>query len=279
MGGSEFRENVVVITGSSSGIGAELARQLSAAGARLVLAARNTDALTSVRDTCARPSDIRLVRCDVTSKTDCQRLVDESVKAFGRIDTLINNAGISMHARFDELSDPDLLDDVMRVNYLGSAYCSYYALPYLRASRGRIVAVASLTALTGVPTHSGYAASKHAMAGFFNSLRIELQDSGVSVTVAYPGFVDTGIGERALGADGIPLGARAFMRPGVMTTEECARLIIQTAGSRKREVVMTFKARLGQWIKLIAPGLIDKMALSMITRRYGPTAPANKTTR
>jgi short-subunit dehydrogenase len=267
----KFQDNVVIITGASSGIGAELARQLSAQGAKLVLAARNTEQLQAVRDSCSNPADVRIVRCDVNEKLECKHLIDETIRAFSRIDTLINNAGIGMHSNFEDLADPDVLDDIMHVNYMGSAYCTYYALPYIKKTRGRIVAVSSLTGKAGVPSRTGYAASKHAMAGFFDSLRIELAGSGVTVTVAYPGFVDTGIGERALGSDGLPLGDRAFMREGVMTTEECARLIIQTAGDRKREIVMTLKARLGQWLKLIAPSLVDRMALSMITKRYGPT--------
>ena len=273
MAGSEFRDNVVVITGASSGIGAELARQLSAQGAKLVLAARNTDLLQAVRDSCANAAEVRVVRCDVNDKAQCKHLMDESVRAFGRIDTLINNAGIGMHAYFEDLTDPDLIDDIMRVNLLGSVYCTYFALPYIRKTRGRIVAVSSLTGKSGVPSRTGYAASKHAMAGFFDSLRIELAGTGVTVTVAYPGFVDTGIGERALGPDGLPLGDRAFMREGVMTTEECCRLIIATAAARKREIVMTFRARLAQWVKLIAPGAVDKMALAMITKRYGHARP------
>jgi short-subunit dehydrogenase len=108
------------------------------------------------------------------------------------------------------------------------------------------------------------------MAGFFDSLRIELEGSGVTVTVAYPGFVDTGIGERALGADGLPMGDRAFMRDGVMSTEECTRLIVETAAARKREIVMTLRARIAQWIKLVAPATVDRMAAAMIAKRYGP---------
>lgn len=277
MGRSEFQDNVVIITGASSGIGAELARQLSAQGAKLVIAARNLDALEKVRAGCSAPAEILTVRCDVTEKTQCEHLIAETVHRFGRIDTLINNAGVGMHANFADLTDPDVLDDIMRVNFLGSAYCTYFALPYIRTTRGRIVAISSLTGKAGVPSRTGYAASKHAMAGFFDSLRIELRDSGVTVTVAYPGFVDTGIGERALGPDGLPLGERAFMRPGVMTTEECCRQIIRTAAARKREIVMTTTARIGQWLKLIAPGFVDKMALAAIQKRYGPpTANATK---
>ncbi|MBA2687239.1 MAG: SDR family oxidoreductase [Gemmatimonadaceae bacterium] len=271
MGASEFQDNVVIITGASSGIGAELARQLSAQGATLVIAARNSDALEAVRKSCTTPNEVLVVRCDVNDKAQCEHLVAETVRKYGRIDTLINNAGVGMHSNFEDLADPDVLDDIMRVNYMGSAYCTYFALPYIRKTRGRIVAVSSLTGKAGVPSRTGYAASKHAMAGFFDSLRIELRGSGVTVTVAYPGFVDTGIGERALGADGLPLGDRAFMRSGVMSTEECCRLIIQTAAARKREIVMTITARIGQWLKLIAPEFVDKMALAAIQKRYGAT--------
>jgi short-subunit dehydrogenase len=276
MHGSEFRDNVVIITGASSGIGAGLARQLSAQGAKIVLSARSSELLQSVRESCANPANVHVVRCDVNEKEQCRELIEETVRVFGRIDTLINNAGIGMHAYFADLADPDILDDVMRVNFMGSAYCTYYALPYIRKTRGRIVAVSSLTGKSGVPSRTGYAASKHAMAGFFDSLRIELAGTGVTVTVAYPGFVDTGIGERALGADGLPMGDRAFMREGVMTTEECCRLIIQTAAARKREIVMTLTARIAQWVKLIAPGAVDKMALAMITKRYGPANSSQK---
>ncbi len=278
MGASEFRDNVVIITGASSGIGAELARQLSAQGAKLVIAARNADALQDVRNSCTNPNDVRVVRCDVNEKAQCELLIAETVRQFGRIDTLVNNAGVGMHANFEDLSDPDILDDIMRVNYMGSAYCTFYALPYLRATSGRVVAVSSLTGKAGVPSRTGYAASKHAMAGFFDSLRIELRGSGVTVTVAYPGFVDTGIGERALGADGLPLGDRAFMRSGVMSTAECCRLIIETAAARRREIVMTMAARIGQWVKLIAPDFVDRMALAAIQKRYGPTSSSHKTT-
>ncbi len=276
MGARDFQDNVVIITGASSGIGAELTRQLSAQGAKLVIGARNLKALETVRSSCVKPEDVRVVACDVNEKVQCELLIAEAVRIFGRIDTLINNAGVGMHSNFEDLDDPDVLDDIMRVNYLGSAYCTYFALPYIKKTRGRIVAVSSLTGKAGVPSRSGYAASKHAMAGFFDSLRIELRDTGVSVTVAYPGFVDTGIGERALGADGRPMGERAFMRAGVMTTDECSRLIIQAAASRKREIVMTATARVAQWLKLIAPDFVDKMALAAIQKRYGPTTGSPK---
>ena len=140
--------------------------------------------------------------------------------------------------------------------------CTYYALPHLKQSRGRIVAISSLAGLTGVPERSGYAASKHAMTGFFDSLRIELAPDGVSVTVIYPGFVATGAHGRNLGADGTPLGAdanpvdyRRADRP-----EHVAVVALKAAANRRRQVVMTPRGKLGRWLRLIAPGLVDAIA-------------------
>ena len=170
-----FRDNVVVVTGASAGIGAELARQLAAGGARLALAARDAARLEEVAAECrARGGRALAVPTDVGEEAQCAALVERAVAEYGRLDTLVNNAGISMWARFDEITDLSIFERVMRVNYLGSVYCTHHALPHLKRSRGRIVGVSSLTGKTGVPTRSGYAASKHAMAGFFDSLRIEL---------------------------------------------------------------------------------------------------------
>ena len=202
----------------------------------------------------------------MADESQCKRLIERAVAEYGRIDTLINNAGISMWAKFEELKDLSILDQIMRVNYLGSAYLTAYALPYLKQTKGRIVGVSSLAGKNGVPTRSGYAASKHAMTGFFDSLRIELADSGVSVTMIYPGFVKSEIRERAAGADGKPLGQSPVHESEVMTAETCARIIISAAAKRKREEVMTLRGKLGQWIKLIAPGMVDRVARQIIER-------------
>jgi short-subunit dehydrogenase len=155
---------------------------------------------------------------------------------------------------------------MMRVNYMGSVWCTHAALPHLKRSRGRIVGVSSLTGLTGVPTRSAYAASKHAMRGFFDAIRIELADEGISVTMIYPGFVSTGIRTRAYGPDGKPLVANPVHEAEVMTPEECARLTVAAMAGRWREVVMTARAKVGQWIKLIAPGVVDRIARNAIER-------------
>ncbi|HEU4452343.1 MAG TPA: SDR family oxidoreductase [Longimicrobium sp.] len=264
-----FRDNVVIVTGASAGIGRELALQLAARGAHLALAARDPVKLEEVAAECrARGVRAIAVPTDVGDEEQCGELVERTVGEFGRLDTLVNNAGISMWARFDEVTDLSGFEALMRVNYLGSVYCTHHALPHLKRSRGRIVGVSSLTGKTGVPTRSGYAASKHAMTGFFDSLRIELADSGVTVTMVYPGFVATEIRERAFGPDGRPLGAgnSPVREREVMTAEECARQILEAAASRRRELIMTTRGKVGWILKVFAPGLIDRIAAKAIAQ-------------
>jgi short-subunit dehydrogenase len=260
-----INNNVVVITGASTGIGEALARELAARGARIVLAARRLDELQRVEKSIRDAGGTALsVRCDVTSPDDCKALVAETVKAFGGLDTLVVNAGATMWAKFADIADPKMLDKLMQVNFMGAVYCTHAALPELLKSRGRIVGIASLTALTGVPTRSGYAASKHAMRGFYDSLRIELRDSGVTVTMIYPGFVATGIRENAAAANGEAAKVDPVDPKKVMSVAQCVSLVVPALIARRREVVMTGKAKLAQWIKLVAPGLVDNMAAKAV---------------
>jgi short-subunit dehydrogenase len=253
---------VTVITGASKGIGAELARQLAArAGACLVLAARNESELEAVADECrARGARVLVVRCDVALERDCQALMSGAILAFGRIDCLVNNAGMTMWARFEDIEDLSILERIMQVNYMGAVHCTRHALPWLRESGGVLVGVASLAGRTGVPTRTGYAASKHAMTGFFDSLRIELDGSGVAVTMVYPGFVATGIRENATGPDGKPIMVSPVKESQVMTAAECAARIVRAIDRREREVVMTARGKMGLWLKLLAPSLVDRIA-------------------
>lgn len=265
-----FSEKVVIVTGASSGIGRELAFQLARNGARLALAARNVQKLERVARECHQlGAQALVVATDVTEQLQCANLIKHTAEAFGCIDTLINNAGITMCARFDEIKDLTVMEQIMRVNYFGSVYCTYYALPYLKKTSGTIVGISSLTGKTGVPTRSFYAASKHAMAGFFDSLRIELADSGVRVTMVYPGFVATGVRKRACGPSTNSLGRSHLHEPDVMAAETCAQLILNAAAQRKRELVMTFRGRLGLWLKLIAPGQTDRIAQKAIENIQG----------
>ena len=261
-----MKYKVVVITGASKGIGAELARQLAARGARLVLAARDLPELEKVAAECRKAGGQAIVvRADVTLDRDCAAIMAGAALAYERIDVLVNNAGATMWARFDEIEDVSILDRIMQVNYMGAVRCTQHALPYLKQSQGLIVGIASLTALTGVPTRSGYAASKHAMRGFFDSLRIELMGSGVDVTMVYPGFVDTGIRENSAGPDGKPIG-HVPVRLDMMSVEECARITVAAIETRRREVVMTARGKMGVWLKLVAPGVVDRMAKRVIEK-------------
>ncbi len=207
-----------------------------------------------------------VVPTDVTNEEECRELAERALAEYGRVDTLINNAGLSMWMKFEDVADLDSLEYIMRVNFFGSMYCTYYALPHLKRTRGRIVAVASVTGRTGVPTRTGYAASKHAVVGFFESLRIEVEDDDVTVTIAFPDFVGSGMHTRSLGADGQPLGHNPLQVDKIMTSDECARLILEGAAARQRQVIMSTRSRFGQWLKLIAPGQVDRIAKRAIEK-------------
>lgn len=265
---------VVVITGASDGIGAEMARQLAAqecAGVALVLAARNAAQLDAVAAECAAfGAQTLAVPTDVGVQIQCRRLVITAADRFGRIDVLVNNAGRSAHALFEEVEDLGWYEELMRVNLWGAVWCTQAALPHLKAARGSIVAVSSLAGLIGVPGRTAYSATKFALTGFFEALRAELKGAGVSVTTAYPGVVATRIRYRGFNAQGEPMGTSALKEEGAMRVEECARLIILGMNARRRDVVMTAKGKLGRFIKLLAPGLVEKMALAALKSDVRP---------
>jgi short-subunit dehydrogenase len=266
----------IVITGASDGIGAEMARQLAkrhGASAALVLAARNEAALKEVSAECqAHGAATLVVRTDVSDQAQCRNLIAAAVQAFGQVDALINNAGMSAQALFEEVRSEDLgwYEDLMRINLWGSVWCTHAALPYLKQSRGNIVAVSSLAGLVGVPGRTAYSASKFAMTGFFEALRAELKNAGVSVTTAYPGVVATQIRHRGFNAAGMPAGASGLKEDDAMSVETCARLIIEGMDRREREVVMTTKGKLGRWLKLAAPGVVENMALAALKDEVKP---------
>lgn len=252
----------VIITGASAGIGRRLAEVLASQGARLTLAARSEEALGEVAARCRELGGEALaVPTDVSDPDACERLVRAAVEAHGGVDVLVNNAGISMWARFDEITDLTLFERIMRINYLGSVYCTYHALPHLKRANGQIVAVSSLTGKAGVPTRTAYAASKHAMQGFFDSLRVELRNTGVDILVVSPGFVATEVRDRAVGPDGRPLtGSPRDESRGNMSVERCVDLIVDAMEKRKRDLVMTAQGRAGVALRLIAPAVVDRMA-------------------
>ena len=255
-----FLRNSVIVTGASLGIGRQLALQLAEQGAWLTLAARNADGLDRVAGLCReRGGKAIAVPTDVTDQPSCKALIERAVEEYGRIDTLINNAGMGMRARFHELPDLSLMETMMRVNFWGSVYCTYYALQYLKATEGRIVVVISGGGKFPTPGACGYGASKHAQVGFFDTLRMELAQSGVSVTAIYPEWVATGISARAPGADGRPAGQIVAHEEGAMSPELCARRILRAA-ARRQSQAMSPKEKLGLLLAPIFPSLVDAIA-------------------
>jgi len=267
---------VIVITGASDGIGAEMARQLAQThrtGLALVLAARNEALLAEVAAQCsAHGAQTLVVNTDVSQEAQCRQLITTAVDRFGRIDALINNAGRSAQALFEDVKAEDLAwyEQLMRINLWGSVWCTHAALPYLKQSRGSIVAVSSLAGLIGVPGRTAYSATKFAMTGFFEALRAELKNAGVSVTTAYPGVVATLIRHRGFNAAGAPAGVSGLKEDQAMSVEKCAGLILRSMARRDREVVMTAKGKLGRWLKLIAPARVESMALAALKDEVKP---------
>jgi short-subunit dehydrogenase len=262
---ASFADKVVVITGASQGIGLALSRLLASQRPKLVLAARDAARLEQVAVECrGRGAHALVVPTDVASSDGCRALVDRAVGHYGALDVLVNNAGIGMIARFDEVDDLEPYERLMRVNYLSCVHLTHRALPHLKQSRGLIVAVASLAGLTGVPTRTAYAASKHAVIGFFDSLRVELIGTGVDVTVVAPDFVVSEIHRRALGPDGRPLGRSPMQEARIMSAERCAELILDAMQRRKRLAVLSARGRLGRLVRVLAPGLIDRIALRAV---------------
>ena len=263
-----FADKVIVITGASEGIGAELARQLSPERPKLVLAARRRDVLEGVVAQCAAAgAEAIAVLCDVGVEADCKALMARTVERFGGIDVLVNNAGVSGHARLEDVSNFKWYEDMMRVNFMGSVWCTRYALAELRKSKGLVAGVSSIAGKVGVPERTAYSPSKFAQAGFFEALRSELFETGVDVTVVFPGVVATDIRLHGYGADGRPAGRSGLKEEGAMSVEECARQIVAALRSRRRELVMTRQARMGLWLKMIAPRMVDSMARAALKKK------------
>lgn len=264
----EFSGNVVVVTGASEGIGRALCEALAPQGPKLVLAARNAERLESLAERCrAAGAEVLAFPADLTEAEKCRALVEATIERFGRLDTLVANAGRTMWARADEIRDTEIFREVMELNYFSVVWLTLAALPHLKAARGRLVPVASVAGLTGVPSRSAYCASKHAVIGFFDSLRIELADTGVTVTTICPDFVVTEIHRRALDAEGKPLGKSPMQESKIMTAARCAELTVDAMAARRRMLITSRRGRLGRFLKIFAPGLIDRIAARAISDR------------
>jgi short-subunit dehydrogenase len=263
-----FTDNVVVVTGASEGIGRALCLALAPQQPRLVIAARNAQRLESLAGECrAKGAEVVVFPADLTQEGPCRQIVDAAVDTFGRLDTLVLNAGRTMWAQAEEIRDPSIFRGIMELNFFSPVWTTLAALPYLKKTGGRIVPVASLAGLTGVPSRSAYCASKHAVIGFFDSLRIELASSGVTVTTVCPDFVVSEIHRRALDGTGRPLGESPMQESKIMTAEECAALMVSAMEKRQRMLITSLRGKFGRAIKLLAPSVIDRMAEKAIRER------------
>ncbi|WP_210486181.1 SDR family oxidoreductase [Rufibacter aurantiacus] len=266
-----MKDKVVIITGGSSGIGRACALAFGRAGGKIVISARNTQKLQGVgQELKAAGVEYLAVIGDVSIEEDCRRLIEETVARFGKIDVMLNNAGISMRALFQEV-DLDVIRQLMDINFWGTVYCTKYALPYLLKTKGSVIGVSSIAGYQGLPGRTGYSASKFAMQGFLGALRTETLHQGLHVMIACPGFTASNIRNTALSADGSQQGESPRDEAKMMTAEEVADRILEATRKRKRELVLTTQGKLVVLLGKFLPGLTDKLVYNQMKKE--PNSP------
>lgn len=263
-----LKDKVVAITGASSGIGKALAEIALSAGAKVAVCARNHSKLVSSFSSMADSGNLLLVQADVSVEEDCKSFISAVAGKWGSIDILINNAGMSMRAMFDEL-DLKVLKELMDVNFWGMVYTTKYALPHIKKSKGTIVGISSIAGYRGLPARTGYSSSKFAMQGFLESLRTELLHSGVNVMWASPGFTASNIRNVALGAHGVAQKETPLAEDKLMSAETCAGIIYNGIEKRKRSIVMTTQGKMTVFLNKLFPGFMDKMVFNHFAKEPG----------
>jgi NADP-dependent 3-hydroxy acid dehydrogenase YdfG len=262
-----LNKKIVIITGASSGIGLACAYAFWKTGAKVVLAARNYDVISKIESelNSLLPNSALAVKTDVSVEMDCKNLIDITVKTFGGVDILLNNAGLSMRANFLDV-DLIVLKKLMDVNFWGTVFCTKYALPYLIEKKGSLVGVSSVSGLHGLPGRTGYSASKYAMQGFLDTLRIENLEKGLHVMEVIPGFVATNVRNVALTADGTAQGESPRAEEKMLTAEEIADIIVRGIAKRKRRLTTSYEGKLTPLIKLLCPSLLDRLFFNQMKK-------------
>lgn len=261
-----MKDKVVIITGASSGIGKALAYEMASRGASVVISDKSFEALKEVeKDLVSKGFKALAVHTDVTVEEDCRKLSEEAVRKFGRIDALINNAGISMRAVFADL-ELSVIRKVMDVNFWGTVYCTKYALPHLLKTKGSVVGLSSIAGFKGLPGRTGYSASKFAIQGFLETLRIENLKTGLHVMIACPGFTASNIRKVALAGDGSAQGESPRDEGKMMTPEEVAKRIADGIMKRKRIVIMTMQGKMTVLLNKFFPFFMDKMVFNHMAK-------------
>lgn len=263
----KWNDKVVVITGASSGIGQALAIEFAKRGANLVVGARNYVALCELTENLIKEYGIQAVavQCDVSVEDDCALLIKQTILTFKKIDVLINNAGISMRALFNDV-DVNVVKRVMDVNFWGTVYCTKFALPYILKTQGSIVGVSSIAGYKGLPGRTGYSASKFAMNGFLDVLRMENLKTGVHVMTACPGFTTSNIRNVALNKDGVQQGESTLEEDKMMSAAEVASIIANGVENRKRTIIMTGEGKLLVLLSKFFPAWLDKLVYKKFTK-------------
>lgn len=252
-----FENKVVVISGGTDGIGKSLVQILSAWGAKLAVCGRDMQKIKNYQELFAHLPDIFFFHCDVRSSANCKLFIQETVQRFGTIDILINNAGISMRSEFID-TDIQVLEDLIQTNLLGSIYLSHYSLPYLLANNGTLVGISSVGGLRGTPGRSGYCASKFALTGFLESLRVELRKK-VNVISIFPGFVTSAIRTKALGATGVAVGETKMQEKRLMSADTCAIHILRAIKSKRQRTILSLLGKITTILNRISPTLADSL--------------------
>ncbi len=263
-----MNKKVVVITGASSGIGKALAEVYAAKNCRIVMAARNLERLDEIAQTIRNNTgeEVLTVQTDVSSEADCHNLIEKTIQEFGQLDVLINNAGISMRALFNDV-ELDVLKRLMDVNFWGTVFCTKFALPYLLKTKGTVVGVISIAGYVGLPARTGYAASKFAVRGFLDTLRVENLKTGINVLVVAPGFTASNIRNVALIADGTSQGETPRDENKMMSSEEVAYRIFKAEEKNKKELILTFlEGKFTVFLKKWAPRLIEKLTYNHMAK-------------
>ncbi|MEQ8364183.1 MAG: SDR family oxidoreductase [Cyclobacteriaceae bacterium] len=256
-----FKNKVVWLTGASSGIGEALTYELSKRGARLIISARRKEELEKVKGNCdsSAQNNIKLLPLDLAAADTLLLSVEAAIQAFGHVDVLINNGGISQRSLAMETS-LEVDRRIMEVNYFGAIALTKYLLPHLiKQKGGHLAVVSSLTGKFGTPFRSGYAAAKHALHGFFESLRAELWKENIKVTIIAPGFIQTTISVSALTGDGTQLNKMDDAQSNGMPVKKAAKKIADAIAKEKNEVYIGGKETLGVHIKRFFPGYFSKM--------------------
>jgi short-subunit dehydrogenase len=263
----KLKDKIVIITGASSGIGKAMAQEFAARGANLILGARQYVTLCEIAQRLENQYNIKAVavQCDVSVEEDCTHLIKQAVTTFGKIDVLVNNAGISMRALFKDV-DLKVMKSLMDVNFWGTVYCTKYALPEIIKTKGSIVGVSSIAGYKGLPGRAGYSASKYAMNGFLDALRVENLKTGVHVMVACPGFTASNIRNTALDRNGSQQGESTLEEDKMMTSEEVATLIVNGVENRERTLIMTFQGKLTVFLSKFLPAFLDKQVYNVFAK-------------